>query len=93
MYEVSNFSNKSQVVFGKGGYQLAEGLGGQPSGIFIENILEELDQVDEWFWDEDKSLLYVGIDSPINETDDIRMTIAVGQAETLIEAQQAQPQP
>ena len=49
-----------QINFGYGGHQEARGWSVTPqSSFYVENVLEELDSEGEWFFEEDKFLLYV----------------------------------
>ena len=49
-----------QINFGYGGQQDARGWSVTPqSSFYVENVLEELDSEGEWFFEEDKFLLYV----------------------------------
>ena len=58
MFEVSSYDGKSgNFKFSKGGFQGARG-NNQGAEFVIENVKEELDAPTEWFYDEDKKVLY-----------------------------------
>ena len=58
MFEVDSYNASSGTfVFGKGGFQGGHGdkIGAE---IVVENVMEELDSPNEWFFDEDSKTLY-----------------------------------
>eukprot|EP00730_Choanoeca_flexa_P018055 TRINITY_DN8757_c0_g1_i1.p1 TRINITY_DN8757_c0_g1~~TRINITY_DN8757_c0_g1_i1.p1 ORF type:complete len:906 (+),score=246.00 TRINITY_DN8757_c0_g1_i1:1-2718(+) len=58
MFEVNEYDPATgNVTFGKGGFQGARG-NNQGSDFFIENVFEEFDYQNEYYFDEAKQLLY-----------------------------------
>lgn len=58
MFEVGSYdANTGTFTFSKGGFQGARGneMGDE---IVVENVMEELDALNEWFYDEDSRTLY-----------------------------------
>ena len=59
MYEVGSYdANSGTFNFSKGGFQGARG-NNNGAEIVVENVKEELDSPNEWFYDEDSKTLYV----------------------------------
>lgn len=54
MFEVGEFSSSS-LTFAKGGFQGARGPGAKGGEFYIENVLEELDAPNEWYFDKAKA--------------------------------------
>jgi hypothetical protein len=52
------FKSGQALAFGYGGYQEARGSGIKDNHFYLENVLEELDQPGEWYFDAKASLLY-----------------------------------
>jgi len=57
MFEVDKFSSSS-LTFGKGGFQGARGPGASGGEFYIENVFEELDAPNEWYFDQGGKSLY-----------------------------------
>ena len=58
MFEVGSYNASSGTfLFGKGGYQGGHGAN-TGDEIVVENVMEELDSPNEWFYDEDSKTLY-----------------------------------
>ena len=58
MFEVENFDvSKIQFIFSKGGFQGARG-NDRGDEFYIENVLEELDNPNEWYYDSEMTKLY-----------------------------------
>ena len=58
MFEVSSYNGSSgSFLFGKGGFQGGHGAN-TGDEIVLENVMEELDSPNEWFYDEDSKTLY-----------------------------------
>ena len=58
MFEVGSYDSSSGTfTFSKGGFQGARGANGGDE-IVVENVMEELDWPNEWFYDEDSKTLY-----------------------------------
>ena len=55
---ISAVDNSTTVNFGPGGWQIGQG-GGDALALYVENILEELDDVSEWFYDPTLGKLYM----------------------------------
>lgn len=55
-YEISGKENGSLII--KGGYQISRPSPLHASLRYVENIREELDTLNEWFWDENEHTLY-----------------------------------
>jgi len=58
-FEIKSINKSTHTIYlGKGGFQVAfQGLG-KKSRFFIENIKEELDTVNEWYFDKNEKYLY-----------------------------------
>ena len=52
------FAHGCALAFGYGGYQEARGSGISANHFYLENVLEELDQAGEWYYDPKASTLY-----------------------------------
>ena len=58
MFEVDSYDRTTGTfMFGKGGFQGARG-NDEGAEIVVENVMEELDAPNEWFYDEDSKTLY-----------------------------------
>jgi len=57
MFEVGSGDSES-LKFSKGGFQGARGPGASGGEFYIENVFEELDSENEWFFDETNKKLY-----------------------------------
>ena len=58
MFEVGSYdANTGTFTFSKGGFQGARG-NSNGAEIVVENVMEELDSPNEWFFDEDSKTLY-----------------------------------
>eukprot|EP01084_Bolivina_argentea_P319827 554783_1 len=58
MFEINKYDSKSNsIVFGKGGFQGGRG-NDQGKEYYIENIFDELDYNNEWFYNESTKYLY-----------------------------------
>ena len=52
------FAHGCALAFGYGGYQEARGSGISANHFYLDNVLEELDQPGEWYYDPKASTLY-----------------------------------
>jgi len=57
MFEVGPFDS-GELTFTKGGFQGARGPGAKGGEFYIENVFEELDSANEWFYNEQNKVLY-----------------------------------
>jgi len=58
-YSVTSQDDDGYIEFGYGGFQEARGSGiNRGQHYYIENVLEELDEPGEWFFDANASILY-----------------------------------
>ena len=58
MFEVGSYDGTTGTfMFSKGGFQGARG-NSNGDEIVVENVMEELDSVNEWFYDEENKMLY-----------------------------------
>ncbi len=72
MFEVGNYdADKTQFTFSKGGFQGARG-NNHGDEFYIENVLEELDYPNEWYYDTEtmKLFFYYNATSGTQPTDD-----------------------
>ena len=60
MWEVADYNaTTNKITFGQGGFQESRGsLHNSGGDWFIENVFEEFDSPNEWFWDQDQQKLY-----------------------------------
>ena len=60
MWDVNSYdSNTNSITFGKGGFQESRGsLHNSGGDWFIENVFEEFDSVNEFFWERATQKLY-----------------------------------
>ena len=56
-FEVESISENGTIEFGRGGFQGARG--GPGSDWFVQNVFEELDVADEFYYDRVHKMLYV----------------------------------
>eukprot|EP01083_Nonionella_stella_P012567 35640_1 len=58
MFEIDKYDDESQsIVFGRGGFQGARG-NDEGKEYYVENIFEEVDAPNEWFYNDSTQLLY-----------------------------------
>ena len=58
MFEIGNYdASQRQILFDKGGFQGARG-NNNGDEYYVENIFEELDYPDEWFYNKTEKMLY-----------------------------------
>ena len=90
MFEVGNYdATNGTFTFSKGGFQ---GARGQSSGaeFYIENVMEELDSPNEWFYDEETKTLYFWYNDTVGTPPPSNALYVVTQLKTLIEIQATQ---
>lgn len=91
MFEVGSYdSSTGTFMFSKGGFQGARG-NDNGAEFYIENVFEELDYPDEWFFDEKSKMLYVwynGTGAPPEDT-----VFEVTQLKTLFMVMGSQEEP
>ena len=93
MFEVGNYSSDSGTfTFSKGGFQGARG-NNNGDEFFIENVMEELDYPNEWFYDTSNSMLYFFYNASSGTKPPTDITYVVPTIKTLISIQGSQDVP
>merc|ERR1712232_1436117 len=75
MYHLKHVdSTSNELHFERGGWQMGRPEEHWPTPFYVENILEELDQPGEWFFDDDDRMLYLWPNST-SPTDDLAAAV------------------
>lgn len=93
MFEVGDYNTANGTfTFSKGGFQ---GARGQKTGaeFYIENVMEELDSPNEWFYDEQTKTLYFWYNDTAGTMPPQNTLYVVTQLKTLITVQATQDRP
>ncbi len=93
MFEVGSYDSKtSSFTFSKGGFQ---GARGNDNGdeFYIENVMEELDSANEWFFDKTTKTLYFFYNETSGKMPPADTLYVVPILKTLIKVQASQDQP
>ena len=86
MFEVGNYDvGKSQFTFSKGGFQGARG-NDRGDEFYIENVMEELDNPNEWYYDSKTMQLFFYYNSTSGTRPPIDTTIEIVQLKTFLNA-------
>ena len=93
MFEVGGYESESGTfTFSKGGFQGARGKNAGEE-FFIENIMEELDYLNEWFYDGSSKVLYFFYNASSGTVPPPYLTYVVPTLKTLISVKASQQDP
>ena len=93
MYEVGEYDPQNGTfVFSKGGYQGGEGAD-TGAEFYIENVMEELDSPDEWFFNESSKILYFWYNATAGTRPPNDTLFVATQLKTLVTIQATQENP
>ena len=93
MFEVGDYDSQTgNFTFSKGGFQGARGKN-KGDEFYIENVMEELDSPDEWFYDEDSKILYLWYNDTAGTKPPSDTLFVVPQLKTLLNIQATQEKP
>ena len=91
MFEVDDYQNGT-FTFSKGGFQGARGSN-NGAEFYIENVMEELDSPNEWFFDEQSKILYFWYNASDGTKPPSDTLYVATQLKTLINIQASQDKP
>ena len=93
MFEVGKYdAGSGSFTFSRGGYQGARGSG-KGDEFYIENVMEELDSPNEWFFDSNTQMLYFWYNASAGTMPPSDTLYVVPQLKTLIKIQASQDKP
>jgi len=86
-FQVANFNGSNvngSIGFGLGGWQESRGGGISTQPYYVEGVFEELDEMGEWWFDQDNQILYVYPNSTEVDAEDEDEDYAASELATLI---------